>query len=243
MTRPLPIRLGVLIGALVLTAAPALGQEALLPPLPPRTFTVDGLDDGIVLGWTTLPGQPDPEAWEVYRTVDFIDNLPYTLLHTLPGSARTVTDTAYVMNIGYYYYLVAVGGPMPVDQTGLHGTPDGRPLRSARYAAQTDILTAVGFRPGLDTDALAVSGPNPFSTEIQLRYIANGPALIRLSIFNTLGQEVAVLVDGFVGQFASRVVRWAGVDHSGRRLASGIYYAQLAVGARPPKTVSMAFVR
>ncbi|MDZ4698920.1 MAG: hypothetical protein SH809_04360 [Rhodothermales bacterium] len=243
MRHTLPIPIGLLLGALLLTAAPALGQEALIPPLPPRTFAVDGLDDGIVLGWTTHPGQPDPDAWEVYRTVHFADNLPYTLLHTLPGSARAVTDTAYVMNTGYYYYLVAVGGPMPVDPTGLHGTPDGRPLRSARYAAQTDILTAVGFRPGLDSDDLIVSGPNPFSSEIQLRYIANGPALIRLSVFNTLGQEVAVLVDDFIGLFASREVRWAGVDHSGRRLPSGIYFAQLAVGARPPQSVSMALVR
>ncbi len=236
-------RIGLLLSILLWTTAPARGQETLLSPLPPRTFTVDGLDDGIVLGWTPQPGQPDPEAWEVYRTVDFVDNLPYTLLYTLPGSARTVTDTAYVMNTGYYYYLVAVGGPTPVDPTGLHGTPDGRPLRSARYAAQTDILTAVGFRPGLDSDNLLVSGPNPFSSEIQLRYIANGPALIRLSVFNTLGQEVAVLVDGFIGPFASSEVRWAGVDHSGRRLPSGIYYAQLAVGSRAPQAVSMVLVR
>jgi hypothetical protein len=243
MRHPLPIRIGLFLGAFLLTAAHALGQEALLPPLPPRTFTVDGLDDGIVLAWTTHPGQADPESWEVYRTVDYADNLPYTLLHTLPGSARTVTDTTFVMNTGYYYYIVAVGGPMPVDPSGLQGTPNGRPLRSARYAAQTDILTAVGFRPGLDQDALFVSGPNPFTFEIQLRYIANGPAIIRLSIFNILGQEVVVLVDDFIGQFATREVRWAGVDHSGRRLPSGIYYAQLAVGARPPRAVSMALVR
>ncbi|MEZ4699061.1 MAG: hypothetical protein R2834_01925 [Rhodothermales bacterium] len=233
----------LVLAGLLPWALPGFAQDALLPPLPPRTFTVDGMKDGILLSWTTQPGAADPVAWEVYRTSNAIDNLPYTLLQTLPGSARSTTDSAFVINTGYYYYLVGVGEPVADDPDAILGTPGGKPLRSPRYATQTDILTAVGFRPGLDRDSIAVEGPNPFHTEIRIRYIANGPALVRLSVFNAIGQEVIVLLDDIVDTFASAEIPWAGVDRTGRKVPSGIYYCQLAVGGRYRKAVAVAVVR
>lgn len=230
---------------LLLVATPAVlrAQDAILPPLPPQTFQVDGLRDGIHLSWTSQAGTPDPPAWELYRTTDAIDHLPYTLLATLSGNTRSYIDSAFVVNTAYFYYLVAVGEPLPVDPSGLHGTPDGEPLRSPRYATQTDLPTAVGFRPGLDGDSLLVVGPNPFRTEARIRYLANGPALVRLSIFNTLGQEVRVLLDDVVMTYAAAEVPWDGEDSTGRQVPSGVYYVQLAVGARYRKALPMVFVR
>ncbi|MEX0821371.1 MAG: hypothetical protein WD021_04425 [Rhodothermales bacterium] len=39
------------------------------PPLPPRTFNVRGLPDGIELEWEPLEGGPARAGWEVYRSV------------------------------------------------------------------------------------------------------------------------------------------------------------------------------
>lgn len=235
--------LALLIAGLGLHAPPASSQPAELQPRPPRTFDISRFADGIALEWTTHPGIPDPVAWEIYRTSDYADNLPYTLIQTLPGSARSFTDADYIINTAYFYYIVAVGEPTPVDPSGINGTPRGSPLRSGRYFAQTNILTAVGFRPGLDRDSLSQNAPNPFTHETTMRYIANGPAFVRLSVYNVLGQEVAVLFDDYVESFVSADARWTGIDHTGKKVPSGIYFCRLTVGPFFRKTIPMVFLR
>ena len=237
--------LGILTFATVLAGllAPAAAQSSDIRPRPPLTFDVARASDRIALTWTSQPGEPDPVSWEIYRTSDYIDRIPYQRLATLPGSARRYDDTDYVVNTGYFYYIVAVGPPAPVDPLGLAGTPDGGPFRSARYLAQTNTLTAVGFRPGIDGDSLSRNAPNPFSEQTTLRFIANGPAFVRIAVYNAIGQEVAVLFDDLVDTFESLDLHWNGRDHAGRRVASGIYYCQMTTSTGYRQAIPMAYLR
>ena len=232
-----------LILASLVYSVVAYAQDTSLRPKPPRRFDVSAVSGAIELSWSTHAGESDPVSWEIYRTVDYVDNLPYKHIQTLPGSARSFLDDSIAVNTGYFYYIVAVGEPTPVDPYGLAGTPDGRPFRSGRYFAQTNDLAAVGVKPGIDPDTLYQIGPNPFFSETDFRYVARGPGQLQIKVFNTLGREVAVLKDEFITDFDFGDVHWNGRDHSGRRVPSGVYYCQLAVVPYYKMSVSMAIVR
>ena len=84
----------------------------------------------------------------------------------------------------------------------LEGLTDGQPLR-----------------PGVFE--LAANHPNPFNPATTLRYSLAQAGSVRLEVYNSLGQQVAVLVDGF---------REAGVHElrfDGSALASGVYVVRL----------------
>lgn len=68
--------------------------------------------------------------------------------------------------------------------------------------------------------------PNPFNptTEIKFSLEESGP--VRISIFNTLGQEVRVLADGTYDR-GEHSVSWDGRDNSGANMATGSYLYQL----------------
>ncbi|MGH7596566.1 MAG: T9SS type A sorting domain-containing protein, partial [bacterium] len=77
---------------------------------------------------------------------------------------------------------------------------------------------------------LAQNAPNPFAiraasaTEIRYSLAESGPVTLR--IFNLLGQEVAVLVQG-VQNIGSYSVQWNGRDRRGLAAPSGVYFYQI----------------
>jgi len=68
--------------------------------------------------------------------------------------------------------------------------------------------------------------PNPFNPETEIRYQLPAEALVRLAIFNMLGQPVRILVDRneSVGFYS---VRWDGRDDRGLVVPSGVYVVRL----------------
>lgn len=77
---------------------------------------------------------------------------------------------------------------------------------------------------------LAQNAPNPFAlrtapaTEIRYSLAESGPVTLRL--FNLLGQEVAVLVQG-IQNSGSYAVQWNGRDRRGLAAPSGVYFYQI----------------
>jgi hypothetical protein len=81
----------------------------------------------------------------------------------------------------------------------------------------------IGTSPAAPTPApaLTTNFPQPFSDATTLVYTVPTASYLRLSVFNTLGQEVAVLVDD--RRAAGRhIVEWRPAD-----LPSGLYLARL----------------
>jgi len=63
--------------------------------------------------------------------------------------------------------------------------------------------------------------PNPFNAGTKITYDVAQPTQVRLTVFDLLGKEVAVLVDG--PKNAGR----HSVDFTGKGLASGVYFYRL----------------
>jgi hypothetical protein len=102
-----------------------------------------------------------------------------------------------------------------------------------------DVLASVREVPGDVPAAFALDQnyPNPFNPSTVIRFLLAEQTRARLSVFNLLGQEVAVLVDE---------VRGAGTHEatfSGDRIASGVYLYRLSTGAGDTQTRRMVLVR
>ena len=71
--------------------------------------------------------------------------------------------------------------------------------------------------------------PNPFNPSTAIRYQLPEAGLVRLAVYNLLGQEVRVLVNERkdAGSFTAT---WDGTDALGRRVASGIYLYRIQAG-------------
>ena len=79
------------------------------------------------------------------------------------------------------------------------------------------------------TFSLAQNAPNPFNGNTVIRFALPQPSQVELTIYNLLGQPVAILVQGpsAAGSFS---VRWNGRDQTGRAVTSGVYLYQLRAG-------------
>jgi hypothetical protein len=89
--------------------------------------------------------------------------------------------------------------------------------------------------------ALAPNYPNPFNPATTIGYRLGEAAAVRLAVYDLLGQQIKVLVDG-VQVPGSYEVQWEGTDENGKAVGSGIYFYRLEAGPRVA-TSKMLLVR
>ena len=74
--------------------------------------------------------------------------------------------------------------------------------------------------------ALLPNYPNPFNPSTQIAYQVPQPSRVWLGVYNTLGQQVRVLVDE-IQEPGPYSVQWDGLDEYGNQVGSGIYISRL----------------
>ena len=104
------------------------------------------------------------------------------------------------------------------DQTGLYRIFSTDP--SDWEAAKATLPVASDLEPNY---------PNPFNSSTQISYRLSTSGPVRLVIYNVLGQPVRTLVDAIQAADAYQVP-WDGRDHSGARVANGVYLYRLQAG-------------
>ena len=88
---------------------------------------------------------------------------------------------------------------------------------------EKDVSTVVdNDKP--DTFALDQNRPNPFNPSTVISFTIPQTSLVRLTVYNMLGQEVAVLVNGSLNAGIHSAVFHA------RGLSSGIYFYSIVIG-------------
>jgi hypothetical protein len=92
----------------------------------------------------------------------------------------------------------------------------------------TDVTDeSKGSIPG--SFALAQNYPNPFNPETVIEYSLPTSSFVTLSIYNTLGQEVAKLIDGRKSAGTYTTV-WNGENSNGSPAASGVFLYIISAG-------------
>jgi len=72
--------------------------------------------------------------------------------------------------------------------------------------------------------------PNPFNPETTINYTLPEASNVKVSIFNIMGEEIALLINE--NQEAGyRSVRWNGTDISGRKVSGGMYLYRIQAGS------------
>jgi flagellar hook assembly protein FlgD len=71
--------------------------------------------------------------------------------------------------------------------------------------------------------------PNPFRTNTLLEYNVPVSGKVTLKVYNSLGQEVAKLVDEYKSA-GTYTFNWNGIDRQDLALPKGVYFAKLQVG-------------
>ena len=118
-------------------------------------------------------------------------------------------------------------------------SPDGQILASgswdgtillwdmAPYVTPSAASAIDAASPSLPAQtALLANYPNPFNSRTQIAYRLAAPGLVRLAIYNALGQPVRTLVDQFQAAGAYQVA-WNARDQQGAAVATGVYVTRL----------------
>jgi hypothetical protein len=92
-------------------------------------------------------------------------------------------------------------------------------------------LTAVAETLPSAVFSLAPNYPNPFNPATAIEFSLGEAALVRLVVYNSLGQPVRELADRTLEAGNHRMV-WDGRDGQGHPLASGTYFCRLWAGGR-----------
>ena len=70
--------------------------------------------------------------------------------------------------------------------------------------------------------------PNPFNSETQIKFYLTQDSNIKIIIYNSIGKEIRTLVNDQKNT-GEHTVRWNGVDNSGEKVSSGVYFINMQV--------------
>jgi hypothetical protein len=141
-----------------------------------------------------------------------------SLLQNLVVSDTTITDTsmtpAQLQPQTTYTWRVE----------GRNGYQAGAFSAASTFMTATSSAVAPGFNAIPAAFALEQNYPNPFNPTTIIRYALPQARHVRLEVYNTLGQQVAQLVNG--GQEAG----YHEIQFDSSGLASGVYFYRLQAG-------------
>jgi len=98
-------------------------------------------------------------------------------------------------------------------------------------AGSVAVVEGTGIDGGIDVPtALLQNYPNPFNPATTLSFSVSERTHVELAVYDVSGRRVSVLADS---EFEPGIfsVRWDGRGDSGRRVASGAYFARMSAGS------------
>ncbi|MBS1514566.1 MAG: T9SS type A sorting domain-containing protein [Bacteroidetes bacterium] len=200
-----PIALSEAVNGVIEIDWGAVGKEIVERPLTSDIVTVNGR--------VSLEGSSD-----------FLPTI-YVFQGDMPVTSATVrSDGSYSLNISVGDYEVFVSAPGYESQSKFVSSAGSKNM-NLNFALSTyrgesltnSILTSDGY-------VLNQNYPNPFNPTTNIKYSIPTGGLVKLSIYNLLGKEVASLINRYqeAGSYS--------IEFNGSELASGVYIYKLTSG-------------
>jgi hypothetical protein len=168
---------------------------------------------GVELRWTTL-SEINCSGFFVQRRIVLCGPFENVCPSIIPASGTTVAPHAYSWTDadvapGHYEYRLR---QIDLDGTAHHSEP---------VAVVVPAITGVPDLTAPDVTQLRQNFPNPFNPCTTIPYELSASEIVRLVVYDHVGREVAVLVDGRQAAGSYRI------PFSGAFLASGLYVYSL----------------
>ncbi|MEJ2634357.1 MAG: right-handed parallel beta-helix repeat-containing protein [Calditrichia bacterium] len=123
--------------------------------------------------------------------------------------------------------------------SGIARGDDGNVIGDSRWVPLSGIEDQHGnVAKGFD---LKQNYPNPFNPSTTIEYYVPKASDVRIVVYNVIGQEVMILVNGQQLEGAHKVA-WNGRDANGRLVGSGLYFFRIEAG-NYVKTRKMMFLK
>ena len=173
-------------------------------PVELTSFTASVDNKNVTLNWKT-ESELNNCSFEIYRSTG-IDN--WNQVGIVSGHGTTTQENNYTyidkdLNPGNYSYKI-----IQVDFDGSQSESD------VVYVEVTNNVTEY---------TLNQNYPNPFNPSTTIQYSIPESGNVKLSVFNSLGEEVANLVDGNKEAGTYRI------NFNADELSSGIYYYRISI--------------
>lgn len=199
---------GVAIGpnynACVSNMALCLAKYNQVVPVELTSFTATAQDQQVTLKWSTAT-ELNNNGFEIQRS---LNNSEFVTVGFVKGNGTTTTNAEYTY----------------VDKNLAQGSYSYR-LKQIDYNGHYEYSEVVNVLVGsLDKYALVQNYPNPFNPSTTIGYILKDKSNVKLSVFNSLGEEIAILVNGQQEQ------GYYEVNFDAAGLPSGIYYYMINTG-------------
>jgi len=175
------------------------------------------IDSGVPLSFITSPDSSGTE-FKVEDAGYFIDG--WNMIEGDEIQLEGSTERARIINVNYETNEITVDQSLTwtegqgVCLSYVGSAPD---IGAHEYGAEGGIITPFELQPNY---------PNPFNRTTTIPYLVKDHGYIKLAIYDLIGRELKVLVDGYllVGTYSEE---WDGTDSKGARVPSGTYFYQL----------------
>ncbi len=200
---------------------------------------VEGQDGALWCGRTISPfgvARYDGVSWKTYTIADGLPSNEVSMLAVDTTGAVWAATKGGVARFDGEKWLVFTSQNSPIkhdDVSSVAVAPDGKVwfgswnwIASFTYDNGTSVAESPA-RPAL----LSIAGvfPNPFNASAIIRFSLPSAGRTHLSVFDITGRKVRDLVSDFLPA-GGHTVLWNGLDRSGRRAASGVYFVRLSSG-------------
>jgi len=199
------------------------------PPDPPTNFDITNAGvpyENPQMTWDAVSGATEykvyrkagPEPWENIATTTGTSHTDVMITITKPSDPEAVE---------FFYHV-----------TALNANGESNPSNSESIWG-TGLYKSTPSDPGELPEKLTLyqNHPNPFNPQTSISYTMHQPGAVTLSIFNTLGQQVAHIDLGWQAA-GEHHYDWQALSQSGQHLPSGSYYYQTVVRLENGETQS-----
>ncbi len=198
----------------------------------------------------------EPDVWTHFAAVvsstgntGYLDGVEMTDRHYNLGSDASYADffasvpVQEMLALGYgrygkadpfFYYNGAIDDVRIYDRD-----LSSNEIKTIFEDSQTAILNTIIRSP--QTFRIHHNVPNPFNPKTWIHYELDQPVMIRLSIYNAVGQKIRDLVHGEKST-GNHTVTWDGRDNRGQAVSGGIYLARLDNDGES-QTIKMLLIR
>lgn len=171
-------------------------------PVELLSFSLSQAKNNVSLQWSTAT-ETNNLGFEIERK---LKNQDWTLLSFIKGNGTTTSTNSYCYTDSYEFLPYSGKALYRLKQIDFDG----------KYEYSEPIAAEIEFIPS--ETKLSQNFPNPFNPTTTIQYSIKGDCKVRVSIFNTLGQEIELLLSENQSAGAHEVV-W-----NAQNYPSGIYF-------------------